>query len=169
MDIMELGAIGELVGGVAVIASLLYVGLQVRQSTIATRVGYQRSSTNAWTTVTTPLHSDAELSELFTRALDCSESLSRDARIRVHYLLLHIVNFFVDQVHAHQAGIIDDSMMRAWEEYIASVLAKPGGRVWWRSARATYPERIATRLTEAIEASAPYDSIEFLRSDRAGV
>ena len=32
MDIMELGAIGELVGGVAVIASLVYVGLQVRQS-----------------------------------------------------------------------------------------------------------------------------------------
>ena len=32
MDIMELGAIGELVGGVAVIASLLYVGLQVRQT-----------------------------------------------------------------------------------------------------------------------------------------
>ncbi len=31
MDIMELGAIGDLVGGVAVIASLVFVGLQVRQ------------------------------------------------------------------------------------------------------------------------------------------
>jgi len=31
MDIIELGAIGELVGGVAVIASLVFVGLQVRQ------------------------------------------------------------------------------------------------------------------------------------------
>ena len=37
MDIMELGAIGELVGGVAVIASLIYVGLQLRQNTSATR------------------------------------------------------------------------------------------------------------------------------------
>ena len=168
MDIMELGAIGELVGGVAVVASLIYVGLQVRQSTIATRVGYQRSSTNAWTTVTTPLHSDAELSALFSRALDGVESLNRDERIRVHYLLLHIVNFFVDQVHAHQAGIIDEPMMQAWEEYIASVLAKPGGRVWWRSACVTYPDRIAPRLTEAIETSSPYDNIEFLRSDPEG-
>ena len=32
MDIMELGAIGELVGGIAVIASLVFVGLQVRHS-----------------------------------------------------------------------------------------------------------------------------------------
>ena len=33
MNIMELGAIGELVGGVAVIGSLIYVGLQLRQNT----------------------------------------------------------------------------------------------------------------------------------------
>ena len=32
MDIMELGAIGELVGGVAVVGPLLFVGFQVRQS-----------------------------------------------------------------------------------------------------------------------------------------
>ena len=32
MDIMELGAIGELVGGIAVVGSLLYVGLQIRQN-----------------------------------------------------------------------------------------------------------------------------------------
>ena len=31
MGIMELGAIGELVGGVAVIGSLIFVGLQIRQ------------------------------------------------------------------------------------------------------------------------------------------
>ena len=35
MDIMELGAIGELVGGVPVIGSLLYVGLQVRENTLS--------------------------------------------------------------------------------------------------------------------------------------
>ncbi len=37
MDIMELGAIGELVGGVAVVASPLYVGVQVRHSTAVAR------------------------------------------------------------------------------------------------------------------------------------
>ena len=32
MDILELGAIGELVGALAVVGSLLFVGLQMRQS-----------------------------------------------------------------------------------------------------------------------------------------
>ena len=32
MDIVQLGAIGELVGGVAVVGSLIYVGIQLRQT-----------------------------------------------------------------------------------------------------------------------------------------
>ena len=35
MDIMELGAVGELVGGVAVIATLVYLAAQIRQNTRA--------------------------------------------------------------------------------------------------------------------------------------
>ncbi len=47
MDIMELGAIGELVGGVAVIGSLLFVGMQVRRGnatdSLSANLGIQRS------------------------------------------------------------------------------------------------------------------------------
>ncbi len=43
MNIMELGAIGELVGGVAVIATLGYLAAQVRHSARASRsASYQR-------------------------------------------------------------------------------------------------------------------------------
>ena len=37
MSIMELGALGEFVGAFAVVATLLYVGFQVRQNTMAVR------------------------------------------------------------------------------------------------------------------------------------
>ena len=43
MDIMELGAIGELVGGVAVIGSLIYVGLQVHQNTKMAKAAAHRA------------------------------------------------------------------------------------------------------------------------------
>ncbi len=45
MNIMELGAIGELVGGVAVVASLLFVGLQVRGSTREQRAASLQEAT----------------------------------------------------------------------------------------------------------------------------
>ncbi len=37
MNIMELGAIGELVGGAAVIATLAYLAVQIKQNTTAVR------------------------------------------------------------------------------------------------------------------------------------
>ena len=42
MDIMELGAIGELIGGVAVIATLIYLARQIRQGTTATQGAAER-------------------------------------------------------------------------------------------------------------------------------
>ena len=38
MSIQEWGAISEMVGAIAIIVSLIYVGVQLRQSTQATRV-----------------------------------------------------------------------------------------------------------------------------------
>ena len=48
MDIMELGAIGELVGGVAVIATLVYLAIQVRQSNANTRAGARQELIQTW-------------------------------------------------------------------------------------------------------------------------
>ena len=47
MDIMGLGAIGELVGGVAVIGSLIFVGLQVRGSNHLARAATELEATPA--------------------------------------------------------------------------------------------------------------------------
>ena len=49
MDIMELGAIGELVGGVAVIGSLIYLAIQVKQGNEAWRTEAHRALAQEWT------------------------------------------------------------------------------------------------------------------------
>ena len=44
MDIMELGAMGELVGGGAVLATLIYLALQVRNGNVVS----QDNASHAW-------------------------------------------------------------------------------------------------------------------------
>ena len=46
MDIMELGAIGELVGGVAVLATLVYLAIQIRQNTASNRLEFRTLRTD---------------------------------------------------------------------------------------------------------------------------
>ncbi len=48
MDIMELGAIGELVGGVAVIASLIFVDVPIRTSVKTMRATPTYEAEHTW-------------------------------------------------------------------------------------------------------------------------
>ncbi len=82
MDILELGAIGELVGGVAVIGSLLYVGLQVRQSNYqsAQRTEVERNESEFARDSTTVVFAltNPNLSNVFRRGLNDLRALDRD-------------------------------------------------------------------------------------------
>ena len=168
MDIMELGAIGELVGGLAVIGSLLYVGVQIRQSTRATQTANHQAGMETWVALTAPLHSDPELSALFTRGLDDAGALTREERIRLHFLLLQLVLFFKDTLDAWEAGILDTPTMGRWESFMASILVKPGGRRWWESAKSIYTETVQARIEAALRSAEQYDGIEFLRPSDEG-
>ena len=74
MDIMELGAIGELVGGIAVIATLVYLALQVRQGTQVARAQVQQESSRMSTELF--LSADREILDLFTQAAKDPKGLS---------------------------------------------------------------------------------------------
>ncbi len=64
---VELGAIGELVGGVAVIATLLYLALQVRQNTLETRVASSQALTDSINQVNLAISVDANRASITRR------------------------------------------------------------------------------------------------------
>ena len=81
MNIMELGAIGELVGGVAVIATLIYLAVQIRQGNQAGA----REAHRAWVTdmnrgLFEPQLS-AEFNEVFQQAMMAPIIIDRDVRL----------------------------------------------------------------------------------------
>ncbi len=74
MDIMELGAIGEFVGGLAVIASLIFVGLQVRQSNRQARDDAAREVQNQFDRIFEMIISDPKAREVWVAATGGAES-----------------------------------------------------------------------------------------------
>jgi hypothetical protein len=88
MDIMELGAIGELVGGVAVIASLVYVGLQIRQNTGAMRAASAQNLVTVSTNGHFLLAADNGLAEIIQRGFPHPEGLKDHERSRFNSCLL---------------------------------------------------------------------------------
>jgi hypothetical protein len=51
MTIQEWGSIGEIIGGVAVVISIIYLAIQVRSNTRATRASASFDATHSWATL----------------------------------------------------------------------------------------------------------------------
>ena len=85
MDIMELGAIGELVGGVAVIGSLIFVGMQVRHSNAINRAESVRAFVRDYNTF---LYRILENESVFRAGSDDFSALTPSDQSKLHLLLL---------------------------------------------------------------------------------
>ena len=87
MDIMELGAIGELVGGVAVIAALIFVGLQVRQGNYLAVAATLRDVVRMTDEYVRDLSMNPSLSDLYFSGLADRDRLSSAERLRFDMIL----------------------------------------------------------------------------------
>ena len=134
MDIMELGAIGELVGGAAVVASLVYVGLQVRQNTLSLKATNAQGLANAALFYATTIGSNPQTALTFNRGL-AGDSLDPGEQAQFTYLYHAWVRSAENGYFHYLNGTLDAELWAGWNETSRSFLGSPGGRRMWESVR----------------------------------
>lgn len=65
MSLEDFYFIAEIIAAFAMIASLLFVGIQVRQNTAATQISNSQASLHAWTNLTSSMANDEGLSQIY--------------------------------------------------------------------------------------------------------
>ena len=137
MTLTELGAIGELVGVIAVIGSLIYVGVQVRQSTEQARQSNSIERARANREVTRAANDiflavgDPVIKTFRTAVLDF-DAISNDDKMLLHnrFLIplgLHCTSIFL----AAKEGLVDEAWAEGWNRYWVSIVKSPGIATWW--------------------------------------
>ncbi len=152
MDIMELGAVGELVGGLAVIASLIYVGIQVRQgneraqeSIAMERSRASREVSQNWGDLVANM-TDPEFMALLQRATGGFDNLSHVDKGRIAGWMLSYYLLVLSAFHARQEGVMNENMSHAWIAFFASFVKSPGLNEWWRSMMPYFQTDIVTEV-----------------------
>ncbi len=150
MDIMELRAIGELVGGVAVLATLIYLAVQVRQGN---RVG-SRESYRAWVSEVNKVlfepQRDPEFMEVFQRANHEWDSLSPRDQGRVNAVYAPLFLLFQEVFSQSEKGDVEDHLTRQIDTIAATVVQMPGTATWWRLNEALYPPSFCSHMNELL-------------------
>jgi hypothetical protein len=152
MTITELGAIGELVGGVAVIGSLIYLAAQIRQNTRAMR------STTHQTVVDSVLRTVESISD----HPDVAELVARSAAIDVEFSPMEQVRFdplanrrfTVYESIFLQRSEIAQEMWEGWDAGYREVVANPSMKRFWDKAKFKYHRAFRDYLDVKVYAGA---------------
>ena len=132
MDIMELGAIGEFVSGIAVIGSLIFVGLQVRQNTKTLRQAGRRQASLQNQQIGRMM---ADYPEESAVGFDRLGELSVADRWRFDMLWGMYLQGMEQTIADEREGLQSPEYAEPYRQTMREVLTLPGGRRWWDERR----------------------------------
>ena len=132
MTLEQLAALSQIVGTLGVIASLIFVGMQIRQNTNATRAQVQQYVTSGYLTVVQHI---AENSTVFARGIAANResfsAFSDEDKLIYFSVIFGFFKHFENMHSQHERGLIDDESWEAWQVHVLMYFHQPGVQVWW--------------------------------------
>jgi hypothetical protein len=161
MNWEALGAIGEIVGAVAVIATLGYLALQIRQNTRNIQTNTQALRLAAYDSFVTTaadvrrsLFENEEVARIYETGLADPDQLQGLDQTRFRVLMLSAVQGF--QIQYFQLAH-SELFPEAWEagcHTLRRVLNQPGGARYWASYKHEFPAGFAQEVDRVLSESA---------------
>lgn len=147
MSIETLGHLGDFIGGLAVIASLLYLAVQIRQNTRAVRSSsYHQAAEQTWNYCLT-VAGDASLAEVLARRA-MGEALSPAEQIRATNSDQAVLFGLENLLRLYEEGLIDADV---WQNLIENSMVFFGSKSF-RALLAERPGPLSKRLLAEVEA-----------------
>jgi hypothetical protein len=132
-----LAAIGEIVGAIAVIVTLLYLAKQIRQNTRSVSVAALRDTTAQWNHWSEMLATSPDLAEVVAKGNRSIAALSESQSLRYG---AYVQSFF-DNAESYRALVIDHAIEKdidVLESIVRRRLAIAGFSEWWLANTADY-------------------------------
>ncbi len=133
MDLTQLADLGEFVGGIAVIGSLVFVGLQIRANTKIQRAASGTNIQQSWVDLNLRL-ADSPATVAFARATLPTASLSdftEEELVRLSLASRAVVQNFEAEFYQYQAGLLNAETWDQHRSWCHSFLQQPAIREWW--------------------------------------
>ena len=130
MNWEAIGAIGELIGAIAVIITLLYVGRQIHQANAQTQAMSRYSLIEALGEINLLIAGSKQNASVMRRGLQ-NESLDPDESIQFFTMMGQFVNTSSVLFDLHNDGLLPDNQWVLFRKDIISLFREPGGHRFW--------------------------------------
>jgi type II secretory pathway component PulJ len=152
-----ISAIGQLVGALAVVISLIYLARQVRSNAHATREAAMRSTLDSVNRHIQQITERPDLAELRSRGFADFESLEGTNRTRFGSLMHQLFRNAENMYCQHLEGHLDPRLWRGLEVVMREVNAQPGVQAWWRLRSHWFDEEFAKFINQQQQTATRHD------------
>ena len=134
MSLEQLSYLAQIFASAGVVFSLIFVGYQIKQSTVAMERGEHNSTMQQWTTIRMTIAENRDIAELMTCGLDGSKALDVADRMRLDFMLNEFAWASFHIWDRTQRGVFTPGTFEfSCSSYLGDVLRTPGGQAWWQT------------------------------------
>jgi hypothetical protein len=150
-----ISAIGQIVGAIAVVVSLIYLAREVRSSAHAAQLASRHSMEDIFIRWSQQLADNQNLRELYYRGLHDFESLEGTDLVGFAQVMLQLFRAYEEAYYGHLEGDVDPRLWRGWEAAMRDINGYPGVQGWWRSRSHWFHEDFAKHINQLQQTAKP--------------
>ena len=164
MKLKEYALIAEVVGGLAIIIGLIFVGLELRQNTLMQRVTATQALSVNYENAVDALGKDTQTACIYVRGINGLDNLNGIERYRFFVLWVHVLRAG-EQLHYYSLeGMVDTRIWLGYERQLDEIFRYPGVQQYWQVRRDWYSDEFQGFVDQMI-AEAPASDPESFSFD----
>ena len=141
MNIEDLAAWGEFLGGIAVITGLIYLAIQIRESNIQAKVDSNQRFAESISQFGLLPATDRELADIFLRGLEGLDKLQGTDRMRfITFISNGMLRTFENLYFEHLAGRLEQRIWIGAERMLLVTVGAEGFQDVWEMRRTWFEE-----------------------------
>ena len=140
MSLSDLASLGSFVSGIAVLISLIYLSLQIRQSAKHTQALISQGRADHALRQNELIADNAGFTEIIIRGMTGDDAMDTVQAARFHAYAFNSFLTNEDEFRQHRAGLIDEARHAGFVKRIRNMLRQPGYRAMWRMQRDGFDE-----------------------------
>jgi hypothetical protein len=144
------GAVGEVVGAVAVVISLIYLAFQIKHNTHESRAVRAQALMGANSDFNEFVGGTAELSKLIKSGMQNFAALTGDEQFQYGMLAFSILNRYDFAYHQYLDGELDEKHWGKIDYELPLFMSLPGMQAWWANDKVRFSKEFVSYVEKRV-------------------
>lgn len=154
MMLQQWGVLAEVVSAIAVVVSLIYVGMQIRQSANASRAATTQAFSQQYADSMFALL-DPDFSDVWLRGLSGLEELEDEERVSFFAMLNAISRMWESFYYQNSIDELDSALLEPWMVQYMDLHGNNGVKEFWRIRKHQYSADFVAYIDRRVAQSNP--------------